>query len=102
MMGDENMIRAVAAGSDKALRELFDRHAPWISARLRRSLSASAAEDVLQETFIAVWRGAGGYKSEGEVGAWIWGIARNQTAMWARKHGRPEIELEPAESEDPA
>lgn len=49
-----------------------------------------------------MWRGAGKYTDEGEVGAWIWGIARNQTAMWARKHGRPEIELEPAESEDPA
>lgn len=69
MMGDENMIRAVAAGSDKALRELFDRHAPWISAWLHRSLPSSAVGDVLQETFIAVWRGAGGYKSDGEVGA---------------------------------
>lgn len=65
MMGDENMIRAVAAGSDKALRELFDRHAPWI----HRSLPSSAVGDVLQETFIAVWRGAGGYKSDGEAGA---------------------------------
>lgn len=102
MLGDENIIRAVAAGSDKALRELFGRHAPWIAARLRRSLPPSAVEDVLQETFIAVWWGAGKYTGEGEVGAWIWGIARNQTAMWARKHGRPEVELELAESEDPA
>lgn len=102
MVGDENLIRAVAAGSNKALKELFDRHAPWLASRLRRSLPASAVEDVLQETFIAVWRGAERYERSGEVGAWIWGIARNQTAMWARKHGRPEVELELAGHEDPA
>ncbi len=40
------------------LRELFDRHAPWVAARLRRTMPAHAVEDALQETFIAVWRGA--------------------------------------------
>jgi RNA polymerase sigma-70 factor (ECF subfamily) len=45
-------------------------------------------EDVLQETFIGVWRGAKTYSSGGgEVGAWIWGIARRQAALWARKAG---------------
>ena len=102
MMGDEHLMRAVSGGDHKALKEIFGRHAPWVASRLRRSMPAHAVEDVLQETFIAVWRGAGRYKNEGEVGAWIWGIARNQAAMWARKHGRTEVDLEPAGSEDPA
>lgn len=102
MMGDERLVEAVAAGDGLALRELFDRHAPWVAARLRRTMPAHAVEDALQETFIAVWRGATGYKGEGPTGAWIWGIARRQAALWARKNGRPEIDLEPAESEDPA
>lgn len=41
-------------------------------------------------------------QGEGACGAWIWGIARRQAALWARKNGRPELCLEPAESEDPA
>lgn len=102
MVGDERLVRGVAAGDEGALRELFDRHAPWLAARLRRSLPADAVEDVLQETFIAVWRGAGKYGGEGAVGAWVWGIARRQAALWARKHGRPEVEFEPATAEDPA
>lgn len=83
-MGDDDLIAAVAAGDDVALRELFEQHAPWIAARLRRTLPADAVEDVLQETFLAVWRGARSYSGRGAVGAWIWGIARRQAALWHR------------------
>ncbi len=71
MMGDEHLIEAVAAGDGRALRELFYRHAPWVAARLRRAMPAHGVEDTLQETFIAVWRGARGYRSDAPPGAWI-------------------------------
>lgn len=92
-MDDEQLIAALAAGDDGALRELFARHAPWLAARLRRTLPAAVVEDVLQEAFIAVWRGARGYRAAGAPGAWLWGIARRQAANWARKHGRPDLAL---------
>ncbi len=101
MMGDERLIEAVAAGDSGALRELFDRHSPWLASRLRRALPAHAVEDALQETFIAVWRGAKGYRADAAPGAWIWGIARRQAALWARRNGRPEAALEQLGSEDP-
>ena len=88
-MDDDCLIAAVAAGDDSALRTLFDRHAPWVAARLRRVLPIDAVEDVVQETFVAVWRGARTYSARGEVGAWIWGIARRQAALWVRQHRRP-------------
>jgi RNA polymerase sigma-70 factor (ECF subfamily) len=88
---DEQLIAALAAGDEGALRELFARHAPWLAARLRRTLPVAIVEDVLQETFIAVWRGAKSYRAEGAPGAWLWGIARRQAAGWARRHGRPEL-----------
>jgi len=53
-MNDDQLLSAVARGDQRALPELFDRHSPWLAARLRRSLPADAVEDVLQETFIAV------------------------------------------------
>ena len=101
-MSDEELIAAVAAGDHRALRKLFDRHAGWVAARLRRRLPVDAVEDIVQETFIGVWRGASGFRGGGEAGAWIWGIARRQAATWARKHNRPEPLLEPPAGHDPA
>jgi RNA polymerase sigma-70 factor, ECF subfamily len=90
-MGDDELIAAVAAGDDAALRELFSRHAPWLAARLRAALPAAEVEDVLQETFLAVWRGARTYRPEGAVGGWIWGIARRQAALLLRRQGSAEL-----------
>jgi hypothetical protein len=69
-MDDDELIAAVAAGDDVALRELFSRHAPWLAARLRAALPPADVEDALQETFLAVWRGAGGYRPTGAPGGW--------------------------------
>jgi RNA polymerase sigma-70 factor (ECF subfamily) len=86
-MDDVELVTAVAAGGDAALRELFCRHAPWLAARLRSVLPAADVEDVVQETFIGVWRGAAGYRPDGPVGGWIWGIARRQAALLLRRRG---------------
>jgi len=86
-MDDDGLIARVAAGDDLALRELFSRHAPWLAARLRVVLPAADVEDVLQEAFLGVWRGAGGYRPDGRASAWLWGIARRQAAMFLRHRG---------------
>lgn len=41
----------------------------------------------MQETFVAVWRGAGGYRPQGAAGGWLWGIARRQAALLLRRRG---------------
>lgn len=104
-MDDDELIAAIAGGDDGALRELFSRHAPWLAARLRAVLPAADVEDVLQETFLAVWRGAEGYRP-GTGGGWLWGIARRQAALWLRRHGRDlpilEVDMNTAIVDDPA
>jgi RNA polymerase sigma-70 factor (ECF subfamily) len=92
-MDDEDLVAAVATGDDAALRELFCRHAPWLAARLRSVLPAVDVEDVVQETFIGVWRGAAVYRPDGPVGGWIWGIARRQAALLLRRRGPAELIL---------
>ncbi|HTT55342.1 MAG TPA: sigma-70 family RNA polymerase sigma factor [Streptosporangiaceae bacterium] len=93
-MDDDALMAAVAGGDDTALRELFARHAPWLAARLHAALPAADVEDVLQETFLAVWRGAAGYRPElGSAGGWTWGIARRQAALWLRRRGPAELLL---------
>jgi RNA polymerase sigma-70 factor (ECF subfamily) len=86
-MDDDELVARVAAGDDTALRELFGRHAPWLAVRLRAVLPAADVEDVLQETFLAAWRGARGYRPQGACGGWLWGIARRQAALILRRRG---------------
>ena len=86
-MDDDELIASLAGGDDMALRQLFDRHAPWLAARLRKALPPDDVEDVLQETFLAVWKNAGTYQPRGTPAAWLWVIARNQAALLLRKRG---------------
>jgi len=86
-MDDDELIASLAGGDDMALRQLFDRHTPWLAARLRKALPPDDVEDVLQETFLAVWKNAGTYQPRGTPAAWLWAIARNQAALLLRKRG---------------
>src|ERR1700761_8328863 len=101
-MNDDELIAAVAAGDDSALRELFRRHAPWLAARLRAALPAQDVEDVLQGTFLAVWRGAREYRPPGAAGGWLWVIARRQAAGWLRRRGRDARPIDTAALDDTA
>jgi RNA polymerase sigma-70 factor, ECF subfamily len=86
-MDDDELITRLAGGDDTALRELFARHAPMLAARLRAALPPSDIEDVLQETFLAAWKGARSYRTEEKAGGWLWGIARRQAALLLRRRG---------------
>jgi RNA polymerase sigma-70 factor (ECF subfamily) len=86
-MDDDELITRLAGGDDTALRELFTRHAPMLAARLCAVLPPSEVEDVLQETFLAAWRGAGSYQPGAKAGGWLWGIARRQAALLLRRRG---------------
>lgn len=58
-----------------ALHELYQRHEPWLTARLtHRCSDPQLVEESVQDTFVTVWRTANRYKGDGEVAAWIWGI----------------------------
>ena len=95
-MNDDELIASLAGGDDTALRQLFDRNAPWLAARLRKALPPQDVEDVLQETFLAVWKNAKTYQPRGTPAAWLWVIARNQAALLLRQRGQPAAPL-PAE-----
>jgi RNA polymerase sigma-70 factor (ECF subfamily) len=73
---DAELVSALVAGDRAALAELYDRHAAWLHLRLaRRCADPDLVDDALQDTFVAVWRGARRYEAQGEVAAWMWGIA---------------------------
>jgi RNA polymerase sigma-70 factor, ECF subfamily len=101
---DDQLVRAVAAGDRTALELLYRRHAPWLAGRLAaRTSSRDLAEEALQDTFLAAWRGARGYHGTGEVPAWLWGIARRRLASLARRQQPGDVALDAAgEHIDPA
>lgn len=75
-VGDADLVAALAGGDVGALRVLYDRHAPWLSVRLsRRCSDPDVVADALQDCFTAVWRDARRWRGDGEVAAWLWGIA---------------------------
>ena len=72
---DSALLTAAAEGDRGALGELYERHAPWLVLRLtRRCADPGLVEEVVQDTFVAVWKGAKRFRGEGDVAAWIWGI----------------------------
>lgn len=73
---DRDLLAEIAAGDRGALRELFLRHQPWLAARVRQRCSdPEVVAEVVNDTFLVVWEKPGKYKGEGEVAAWLWGIA---------------------------
>ncbi|MEU2059363.1 RNA polymerase sigma factor [Streptomyces sp. NPDC013455] len=73
--GDAALLRAVARGDAAAMAALYDRHAGWLHARLtRRCADPELVREVLQDTFVTVWRSAAGHRGQ-EAGGWLWTIA---------------------------
>ena len=86
---DQDLLAAVADGDRGALRELHDRHVVWVSARLRRRCAdRDVVDEAVQDTFVAVWKGAGRWDGRGEPAAWIWGIAIRRLIGVLRTRGR--------------
>jgi RNA polymerase sigma-70 factor (ECF subfamily) len=88
---DDDALLRRSAGGDGAAFDLFvDRHAAAVL-HFARNLTRDEdrAADVFQETFVAAWRGAGGFRG-GSARAWLLTIARNATHRQRRtRAGEP-------------
>ncbi len=87
---DAELVREVVAGSHDALAALYDRHADAVfAAACRLTSDRGMAEEVVQETFLALWDRAETFDpSIGSLGAWLHTIARNRTVDRLRAAGR--------------
>jgi RNA polymerase sigma-70 factor (ECF subfamily) len=88
---DSELIADVATGSEEAFRQLYDRFADRVYRYAYTILRAKhLAEEVSQETMIAVWKGASRFAGRSKASTWIFGIARNQAYSLVRKEIRTE------------
>ena len=81
---DTTLLSHVGRGHRDALEILYLRHGASILRFLRQVCgSPELAEEVLQETLVAVWKGASRFRAEASALTWIFEIARRQahTAM---------------------
>jgi RNA polymerase sigma factor (sigma-70 family) len=89
-MSDVELLALVAQGEESALRELVDRHSAWLLLRLKRRTSdADLALEAMHDTFVAVWRKPTSFRGDGDVGAWLWGVAIRQLISRLRKRAAP-------------
>lgn len=83
---DTELLRQVAAGDEAAFAELYDLYAPAIYNYLLRLVNESAvAEEIVQEVFLAMWRGAQRFREEAKVKTWLLRIAHHQAVSWLRR-----------------
>jgi RNA polymerase sigma-70 factor, ECF subfamily len=87
---DAALVREVAAGSQSALGDLYDRYVDAVYAAASRLTSdRQVAEEVVQETFLALWNRAELFDPKiGSLAAWLHTIARNRTVDRLRAAGR--------------
>jgi len=89
-LSDSELLGLIAHGDEVALRELVERHSAWLLLRLRRRTpDEDLAKEALHDAFVAVWRSPRSFRGDGDVGAWLWGIAIRQLVSRLRKRAQP-------------
>ncbi len=92
---DLTLVTAIRAGDQSAMAALYDRYSSIVYAVALRVLQdTGAAEDVLQDIFLQLWRNPGAFDaSRGNMAAWLAVIARNRAIDTLRRR-RPQDDIE--------
>jgi len=100
---DPALTRA-RAGDEDAFRELTDPYQRELHVHIYRIVgSLQDAEDLLQETLLAAWRGLGQFEARASVRTWLYRVATNRCLNMVRAASRrptagwPVPEVEPIE-----
>ncbi|MBG6067826.1 RNA polymerase sigma factor [Micromonospora ureilytica] len=93
-LDEGELLRRVARGDRRAFDALYRRTSPWLTARLRRRCAdEDVVAEVLQETYLAVWRSAGSQAQSSASGSalgWLWTIAAHRLIDAFRHRARRE------------
>src|SRR6516165_5842352 len=96
---DEQTVAALRAGDDRTFRELFARTYPMLKRVARGYVASDAvAEEIVQDTWLAVVTGIDGFEGRSALGTWIFSILTNQ----AKTHSAREEPAVPVSSVAPS
>ena len=94
-VSDEELMSRLAAGHQDALGPLHGRYASLIYNMAAQTVGGAAAEEVVQDVFMAVWRKAGTFDpTRGAFRSWVMRIAHLRVINELRRRGR-RIQVEP-------
>jgi RNA polymerase sigma factor (sigma-70 family) len=94
---DGGLLRGTAGGDPRALAELYRRHGPGLFGYLYRLAGDRAvAEEILQDTMLAVWQSAASFGGRSAVRTWLYGVARRQAHNRLRSRPAPLAGLDDA------
>jgi RNA polymerase sigma-70 factor (ECF subfamily) len=85
---DETLAARAAAGDHHAFEQLVVRYEGRVYRLACRLTSDTDAPDILQETFLQVYRHLGSFRGESRFGTWLYRIATNASLMWRRSRSR--------------
>jgi RNA polymerase sigma-70 factor (TIGR02960 family) len=99
----ENALSRARAGDEDAFRELIDAYRAELQLHCYRILgSLHDAEDAVQETLLAAWRGLEGFEGRASLRAWLYRIATNRCLNALRdRRRRPQEASSVVESPEP-
>ena len=97
VLSDEDLVRQLAAGQQEAFGRLYRRYASLLFRVAARSLDRATAEEIVQDVFTAVWRGAAVFTPErGTFRAWVLQIAHFRILNeLRRRRRRPQLKSDP-------
>ncbi|MDQ2652193.1 MAG: sigma-70 family RNA polymerase sigma factor [Chloroflexota bacterium] len=103
---DERLAQRIAAGERAALEELYARYSrPLFGFLMGIAPDAATAEEILQDTLVAVWQGAAGFEGRATFRQWLFAVARRQAYNAVRRRRLPwadPAEVEAAEASGPS
>jgi RNA polymerase sigma-70 factor (ECF subfamily) len=94
-LSDEELMSQLAAGRQEALGPLHGRYASLVYNVAAQTIGGTAAEEIVQDVFVAVWRKAATFDTtRGTFRAWVLRIAHLRVLNELRRRGR-RIKVEP-------
>src|ERR1700716_2917052 len=89
VLADEDLMQLVRDGEARAFEVIFDRHAgAAFSLAYRMCGRRALAEDIVQESFLSLWRSGTGYaRARGNVGPWVLRVAHSGAVDASRRGG---------------
>ena len=98
----ETVLERARAGDDRAFGELTDPFLGELRLHCYRILgSVQDAEDVLQETLLAAWRGLSGFEERSSLRTWLYRIATNRCLNTLRTSARRPVLAGPSWAPEP-
>jgi RNA polymerase sigma-70 factor, ECF subfamily len=99
---DHELLKRVANGDDDAFRTLFERHHRLVYSVIHRHLgNSSAAEDLVQEAFLRVYRHAASWEPTAKFSTWLYTVASNLCLNYKRDRARSKLRLVSGEDDNP-